>query len=235
MDYRVKTGDVHYFLCTTIVFLIFLFIPCLTSDAQNQQAVFENLSNRNGISQSNINDILQDRNGFLWFATYDGLNKYDGYTYKVYRRNQEDKTTLSSNGIIKLFEDKNGYLYFGTNTTGVVLHDPRTEEFTNYQHNQNDPESIGGNTVYYITQDSKDNIWMCADNTLNLFILSDTEKGQKGKFKQYRNENSTINISCIYEDSRGSLLVFSDSLLILDPELDCLVNTSVPLYNTLVI
>ena len=68
---------------------------------------------KDGLSQSSILAILQDKRGFMWFATASGLNKYDGYTFKVYLNNPQDSLSISDNGISALYEDRDGYIWVG--------------------------------------------------------------------------------------------------------------------------
>src|SRR5688572_12981239 len=75
---------------------------------------FEALTINDGLSQGMITCMLQDRYGFMWFGTKDGLNRYDGYQFVVYRRNDADKNSLSDNYINSLFEDSRGRLWVGT-------------------------------------------------------------------------------------------------------------------------
>ena len=94
------------------VLLVFCFIlNYYASEAQISSAYFERITNKDGLPHSAINDILQDRKGFMWFATYDGLIKYDGYSYKVYRNIVGDKNSLSDNGVSIIYEDSEGFIW----------------------------------------------------------------------------------------------------------------------------
>jgi signal transduction histidine kinase/ligand-binding sensor domain-containing protein/CheY-like chemotaxis protein len=195
--------------------LIFLFCMLFGNfcSAQYEQIIFDHLTAREGLSQSSINYIMQDHNGFLWFATYNGLNKYDGHSFKVYRKNNKDLTSISGNDTYYLFEDNQGYLWIvNHNTTGLDCFDPKTETFVNYSHDPSDPESISNNEIFHVTQDSKGNIWICAGNALNLFISPKTDKYKQGRFVKYMNPNSSSKITWAFEDINRKLLVFADSL-----------------------
>ena len=108
---------------------------------------FTHLTTNDGLSQGYVTAILQDRRGFMWFATRDGLNRYDGNAFVVYKNNPNDPGSLSSNFIQDLMEDDHGYLWIATNTGGVNKFDPTTERFTRYLHDPNNPNSIGGDSV----------------------------------------------------------------------------------------
>ena len=101
-----------------------------TGDAPLRDLRFTHHTTNDGLSQGYVTAILQDRRGFMWFATRDGLNRYDGNTFVVYKNNPNDSGTLSSNFIQDLMEDDHGYLWIATNT-GVNKFDPTTENLRN--------------------------------------------------------------------------------------------------------
>src|SRR3954470_20144189 len=119
---------------------------------------FSHLTTNDGLSQGYVTAILQDRRGFMWFATRDGLNRYDGNTFVVYKNDPNDPSTLSSNFIQDLLEDDHGYLWIATNT-GVNKFDAITERVTRYLHDPNNPNSIGGAYIPRIPRDSRGCFW----------------------------------------------------------------------------
>ena len=119
---------------------------------------FTHLTTKDGLSQGYVVDILQDRRGFMWFATRDGLNRYDGYTFVVYKHNPNDPGSLSSSFIQDLMEDDHGYLWVATNN-GVNRFDPTTERCTRYLHDPNDPGTLGGASVKSVAQDRHGHLW----------------------------------------------------------------------------
>jgi hypothetical protein len=100
---------------------------------------FTHLTTNDGLSQGYVTAILQDRRGFMWFATRDGLNRYDGNTFVVHKNNPNDPGSLSSNFIQDLIEDDQGNLWIATNT-GVNKFDPQSERVTRYIHDPNNPQ-----------------------------------------------------------------------------------------------
>jgi hypothetical protein len=92
---------------------------------------FSHLTTNDGLSQGYVTAIWQDRRSFMWFATRDGLNRYDGNTFVVYKNNPNDPTSLSSNFIQALMGDDHGDLWIATNT-GVNRFDPTIERFSRY-------------------------------------------------------------------------------------------------------
>ena len=103
---------------------------------------FERISLEQGLSQNTVRCILQDRRGFLWFGTEDGVNRYDGYEFRIFQTDPGNPNTLSGNFIRALHEDRNGIIWIGTNGSGLNRFDPATEQFTRFRSDGNDPNSI---------------------------------------------------------------------------------------------
>ena len=103
---------------------------------------FERLSMEDGLSQSAVISILQDSQGFMWIATFDGLNRYDGYAFKVFRHNPQDAGTISNNNITSLYEDSKGRLWVGTRGGGVNRLDAETQRFVHFKHDVSNPNSL---------------------------------------------------------------------------------------------
>jgi ligand-binding sensor domain-containing protein len=95
----------------------FLLLLSLGVNAQKQTR-YERLSTASGLSQSSVYKIIQDKKGFLWFATGDGLNRYDGHNFKIYRNDPSDPKTLSGSEIFTVAEDDLGNLWVGTRNSG---------------------------------------------------------------------------------------------------------------------
>ncbi|MEO8150331.1 MAG: triple tyrosine motif-containing protein [Bacteroidia bacterium] len=90
---------------------------------------FETFSIKDGLSQGFVLSVIQDKEGYMWFATKDGLNKYDGYHVTVYRNNPDDVNSLPDNFVTQLAEDSNGNFWVGTSSKGLCLFDKRKEKF----------------------------------------------------------------------------------------------------------
>ena len=218
-------------LLRELLILLFVLngILCL---GQYQPLVFENISTKEGLSQSSVNHILQDKNGFMWFATYNGLNKYDGHTFKVYQNDYTDSTSISSNDILFIFEDSSGYLWIVNSSTGLDLFDPKKESFINFSHDSDNPESISSNEISHVTEDSKGNIWICAGDALNLYIPPEKNDRKPGRFEKFRLPGSSAPIRWVYEESNNRLLLLSEHLYFFDQNKREITNTGVKLENT---
>jgi ligand-binding sensor domain-containing protein len=110
--------------------LQFIFLLCLVISSWSQKFVFEKITTREGLSQNSITDIYQDKNGFLWIGTHDGLNRYDGYNFKIFCVNYCKKNGISSNLVFRITEDEDGNMWLGTSDEGVCKFDVKTEQFT---------------------------------------------------------------------------------------------------------
>ena len=152
----------------------------------------------------------------MWFATEDGLNRYDGNTFVVYKNNPDDPNTLSANLIQNLIEDGHGYLWIGT-WGGLNKLDPTTERFTHYRYNPDNPNSISGDAIKSIAQDSRGYLWVgTVDDGLNKFDPA-TET-----FTRYRNDSNgqfvgTVN-SIIEDSHRDIWFVGTRGLFHLSPQ-----------------
>src|SRR5665648_232766 len=107
---------------------------------------FEHISLDQGLSQSVVLAILQDHQGFMWFGTQDGLNRYDGYEFIVYKHDPSDPNSISNSFVQALYEDVNGIIWIGSFGGGLNRFDPRTEKFSAY-YPDNDSDGGGGNTT----------------------------------------------------------------------------------------
>ncbi len=94
-----------------------------------QSFSFNHLQVENGLSNNSVLCSLQDDNGFLWFGTKDGLNRFDGYAYKIFRHNTEVPNSIGSNVIYSILQDKDHILWLGTEE-GLYRYDRLTEGFT---------------------------------------------------------------------------------------------------------
>ena len=97
----------------------------------NQRMLFTHISQNEGLSQGIVVSCCQDSLGHMWFATHDGLNRYDGYHFTVYRNNPDDSTSIADNLIRKVYTDSKGGLWVGTEK-GLSFYDREKDIFRNY-------------------------------------------------------------------------------------------------------
>ncbi len=120
---------------------------------------FSHYSLEQGLSNATVFDILMDRRGYLWFATKDGLNKFDGYRFTVYRHDTNDPDSLSANMLAKLLEDSRGELWVCTMGGGVSRFDRKTERFTAVN-SCTQPLRLRRDGVLAIAEDAEGYVWV---------------------------------------------------------------------------
>lgn len=120
---------------------------------------FGKLSVLDGLSQSQVLTMAQDHNGFLWLGTQDGLNRYDGYRFQVFR-NDSDTFRLSDNHIQALLVDGNNILWIGTKEGGLMRWDLNSDLLQTFRHDPENPRSIGSDNVWTLFEDREGQIWL---------------------------------------------------------------------------
>lgn len=142
------------------IILFLLYITATTQVAAvNRTVYFEHLKVEDGLTQNTVTAILQDRKGFMWFGTKDGLNRYDGYQFRTFRNDPADSTSLGNNCIHSLYEDKRGDLWVGTDT-GLYLYDIPTGKLQNTRLDYSNGYSLSSNAVYSLYKDREGGIWV---------------------------------------------------------------------------
>ncbi|MBX3257525.1 MAG: response regulator [Chitinophagaceae bacterium] len=111
------------------VFCLLIFFACAHLVSAQTGAGYETMSTAQGLSQGLINDMLQDKEGFIWIATKGGLNRYDGYSFKIFTTDPQDSSSISSNSLSDLLEDSKGRLWISTYDGGVNVYNKKTGRF----------------------------------------------------------------------------------------------------------
>ncbi len=127
---------------------------------------FDHLSNKEGLSQNTVRTLLQDSNGFIWIGTEDGLNRFDGYKFKIYGFNSQNKSSNAFNFINVLFEDQKKRIWVGTRSNGLFKYDWETELFENFLFDKDSSNLLLTNSITVITEDNKGNLWIGTENGL---------------------------------------------------------------------
>ena len=150
----------NLYLCFSSKLKVFILFTFLSVYAQTPNVEFEKIGMERGLSFNMITDILQDKRGFIWVATWSGLNRYDGYKFKIYKHIDGDSKSLRVNKIACLLEDKAGRLWVGTFGGGLSLFNREEENFTNFIHTPEDSTSIITDKILSIFEDSKSRLWI---------------------------------------------------------------------------
>ncbi|MCP5045943.1 MAG: hypothetical protein GY940_02155, partial [bacterium] len=176
--------------------------------AQKNNIRFRHLSLEQDLSQVIVHSIVQDGQGFMWFGTEDGLNKYDGYKFTVYRHNPDDRASLGQNWILSIIEDSGGNLWIGTQGGGLNKFDKKTGTFTRFRNRSDNPSSISHNRVNSIIEDSGGYLWIgTGGGGLNKF---DKKTGTFTRFLNQANNPRSLGhnfVNSIIEDSAGNLWI----------------------------
>ena len=205
--------------CLLSAVLCLILFSSTSTHAQKHGIRFKRYSILDGLSQNSVNCILQDRKGFMWFGTEDGLNRFDGYQFNIFRYNFNDSTTLSNNYVLCMMEDDSGRIWVGTQGGGLDRYDPSSETFVRYMHSSSDSESVSSNIITTIYQDSKGRIWIGTDLGLNIY---DTERDRFIKPMSGGDSGNSLKsdyITSICEDDSGMIWIgTTNGLNCYDPE-----------------
>lgn len=189
-----------------VIFLLItmLLLSNLQKGYSQESVKFTRKTSRDGLSQSFIRNIIKDHHGFIWIGTADGLNKYDGYTFKIYRNHSKIKGSLSSNNIMTTYVDKKGVLYVGTDNGALNVYDDKQDTFTIYKYNP----STSSNRITCLFEDHKGVFYVGTEGG-GLYAFDRKTK----KFKLLYHYNTIKNhlispvIRALNEDKEGNLWV----------------------------
>ena len=185
-----------------IVLLIFL--GARIAGAQGRQYQFSQLNISQGLSHNQVNSILKDRKGFMWFGTMSGLNRYDGYTFRVFRHVQSDSSSINEDNVLTIKQGPFNKLWIQTRA-GFNIYDPVTEKFDRKPERFLRKFHVSG-TVTDLTNDQRGNFWVITSK--GVYRLNETK--EKARLVLPQREGYTISSSVI--NSAGNLcLIYSDA------------------------
>jgi len=177
----------------------------------SQEYKFDHLTTDHGLSQGTVNCIYQDKKGFIWIGTNDGLNRYDAYSFKVFKNNPNDSLSISGNIIISIAEDSSSNLWIATRNDGLNYYDRQNGKFTRYQHNRQGKSSISTNNLKKVLVDKKGNVLIgTLDGGLNVFKPS---KNEFTCFAHKEGDNSSLGdnyVNSILEEGDGKFWIGSE-------------------------
>jgi len=187
---------------------------------------FEHLTMRDGLSQSTVEGILQDSQGYLWLATESGLDRYDGTSFRVYRRERGNPHALASDYIWTIAEDARSDLWLATVGGGVARWERRTDQFQVFRHDPSRADSLASDQVRTLLIDSTGAIWAATlDRGLDLL---DPVTGTARHFRHREGNPHSLpsdTVFALYADHAGRIWVGSDGgLSRYDPATDGFIN-----------
>lgn len=209
----------------TLVFFIALFSTYLHASTQinanGTPLTVQHLKPAQGLSQNYVFDMVQDHNGFIWIGTDDGLNKYDGKTFKQYRFNALDTQSLAGNSIRNLLIDSNDNLWIGTDN-GVSIYNAKLDNFTTFRAEQGNDNTLTDNFVWQIYEDTNQDIWVATEEGLHRFNKED-QSFTHIKVRKI-SDNTLLNFSAIrtfFQDQKGNYWIsnYDGDFYILTPNL----------------
>ena len=165
---------------------------------------FERLTVRDGLSQNTVHRIAQDHQGFLWIATRDGLNRYDGYGFTIFRHDPDLPGSVAANYIRVIHVDKRGRVWIGTNK-GLDRYLEGEDRFANYNHNASDAQSLSDNNILSMAEDREGNLWLGTVNGLNRM---DVKTGRFERFFHDPDDPSSLaanEVPTLFIDSKNRL------------------------------
>ncbi len=167
--------------------------------AQSHPLKFRHLTINDGLSQSTVQAILQDQRGFMWFGTADGLNRYNGYDFHVYRYSSEDSTSLPHNDVTALLEDQDGYIWVGTDGGGLARFDFTTERFKRYSH-ESGLTTLPSWSISTLYLDTNRHLWIGMKEGHVGVLNPETDEFTRVPLEPHRQEiSSEAEVRAIYE------------------------------------
>jgi len=215
---------IRFFICAGLLLQTTLFF------AQNEHYLFSKLDTYTGLSHNQVNAILKDQDGFLWFGTMSGLNRYDGYSCRVFRKNYNDSSSLRDNSIQSLYELPDSKVWVMT-MSGPCIYNSQTEKFDADYNTYLRSLGLPSGAIINIVKGNNGRHWFLYNN-LDLYLYSGADKKVKS-FSHILNSNSQSKIASIRETKDGKLwLVYQNGFLQqYDMNLNKIVNSSTALQN----
>ena len=208
-----------------LVLLLSYFLPGTLP--AGHKVKFSHLTLEDGLPEMGVWTLLQDRLGFMWFGTSNGLTRYDGYSFETFKPDPDDPASIGGRLVTALTEDREGNLWVGTRRGGINRLDRSSGRFERFQHDPADPQSLTFNAVGVIYEDSTGTLWVgtgdmeSKDRTggLNRF---DRTTGRFDRFQNDPDDSSSLSddvVLDVQEDAEGRLwIATTQGLNLMDPD-----------------
>ncbi|MEJ2053068.1 MAG: two-component regulator propeller domain-containing protein, partial [Calditrichaceae bacterium] len=221
-----NTKSSYSFFYSIFTIAVFILFTIQNIFCQIENINFQHLTTKDGLSQSSVVSIIQDTMGFMWFGTYDGLNRYDGHKFKIYRSDPRDPHSLSLNQVTSFLKDRLGRLWVGT-VGGLNLYNAGKDQFIQFTSDSLRPESLSSNMIQNMVQDNYGNIWistygggvnvLTADSWINDSTMNLSEiHPENVKFIHYLHDSedpnslASNNATAVFMDKKGTIWVGQD-------------------------
>ena len=186
-------------IISTFITLLLLSAPC---SALIDDYIFKQLTVNDGLSQSTVFATIQDSRGYMWFGTINGLNRYDGYEFEIFRNKPGDSSSISSDNIRSLLVTKDGTLWIGTDNGNINRYNRKTNSFTAFPVRQTENQS---NVVGTLIEHSSGSIW--AGTNYGLFSFDPLTNQLVEHVYTDLNDENALQVNTLLEDEKGNLAV----------------------------
>ncbi|MCF6223306.1 MAG: response regulator [Flavobacteriaceae bacterium] len=200
------------FFYRILLIILFLFAQQIVAQKEyslvkKERLHFESIDSKDGLIHNTINSIFQDSKGYMWFGAFNGLYKYNGYTFKLYRKNKENHSIFIENYITEIYEDGDETVWIGTKR-GLYFYDRNNDSFSNTIQLEGDRNNflVINDKILCIYQDSSQNLWISTSR--GIYILNRIpSKKHIYRFKQINKNVFIGKIKAIVEDQGGNLWI----------------------------
>jgi signal transduction histidine kinase/ligand-binding sensor domain-containing protein/DNA-binding response OmpR family regulator len=199
------------FIRYTLVF--FYLLLHFWASAQKATINFTSISSKDGLLSNVVNAIIKDRLGLMWFATDDGLNKFDGTNFTFYRNIAGDTASLRVNEVLTLCEDKQGNIWVGTSGGGLSLYNRKKDNFTNYPFQNVHGGFSTKSVIRSICCDHRGKLWIAQYE--GVYEFDPITKSIRGLPLYETGKRVKNTLFCVFEDSRHRIWVGSENGLFL--------------------
>ncbi len=193
---KIMTSTILTRLSITLICCLFSFIGL--SQAPQLHGRFDHFTTQNGLAQNDVRAIFQDSDGYLWIGTHGGLNRFDGYSFKKFIRNESEHYNVSSNLISSICEDTLGDIWIGTDDMGLMRYKKDVDQFEHFGNQGSDV--LTNKHVTFLFCDSQNRVWVITNQGLNIITR---DENSEVKIEKYQFENNIVFSG--YEDQMGNV------------------------------
>lgn len=193
-----------------VIFCLFWWPGWESVSAIGHSIPFVRLSLEQGLSQAAINSMAQDRVGFLWVGTQEGLNRYDGYDFTSFTPPDADDAALLQDWIQVLLVDNDGALWVGTKSKGLLRIDPDTGVLEHFHHDPDDPQSLSNDRIWALCQDREGALWVGTEQGLNRLDVVQHQFERISFSSNNSPGNDELRVTSINQDAAGHLWIGTD-------------------------
>ncbi len=213
-QYHISEPNLNAFFNQSLLFIFYLvLLPFYLTihesvlHAQPQDLKFTNITIEDGLSHSKVNCIYQDSQGFLWFGSNEGLNKYDGYNFTVLQPDPDNPYSISANLIRCILEDSKGNFWVGTEAGGLNRFDRNYEIFTHFTADSSSEIRLSGNNINSMIVDKQGNLWLGTNNGIDRLDWENKQVHNYLPYPPYQGLRLSNEVLVIFEDSQETLWI----------------------------